>query len=936
MPRTLVVVVMLALSASAQDAKLKGELLLSDHACTRCHQAEPAAEARLSPKVAPRLGEVGARVTPQYLRRFLLDPAATKQGTTMPDVLAHLGPALKAQTVDELTHFLASRGGAIDQSGVAVSPSMLERGRQLFHQVGCVGCHAPQEQAWELTYPFWELDKISDEEREFHSQEVEPHVEPGTLPPPDVPYPNLAMKTTVSALAKFLADPLAVRPSGRMPSLSLSREQADAIAHYLLRDQRGKEMEPVPGLKYEYFEHRNEPDEPVLDGLEPNRTGVIHDLLKLPQHRPNNFAFRYTGFVDVPEDGVWRFFTKSDDGSRLFIDGKLVVKNDGKHPMVEKSGDVQLTEGRHAIEVTFYEFGGGEGLEVRWESRECDVQKGPIPASRLSHESLTYRPLKAAPFVPDPAKALRGKAHFATLGCSSCHALDEPDGQWRPKPSAGTPLKHLTATTVGCLAEKAGGRAPRFALDPDDRAALREVLRDPSRLVEPMSAAARVDTTMHRFNCYSCHRRSGTGGTHPLRKEYFKLLEVVDVDESGRLPPDLSGVGRKLHRDWLRAALVEGRRVHQHMAARMPDFGEPNVGHLVDAFHDADPQTVAVPEPTFSIERAEFGRKLVGIDGGLGCIRCHQFCGEDSLGIPAVDLAPMTQRLRWPWFKDLMLDPNAVNMDTRMPQFWENGKSTAKDILGGDPEAQIEAMWTYLTLGSSMPIPDGLKTKPGTYDLLPSSEPVQVGVFMRNVSPRTVVIGHKERIHFAFDVQNSRLAKAWRGQFFNAKGTWHARAGALESPASKDVLDMPQGAPFAFLEEADEAWPRESGSELGYRVLGRRIGKDGVPSFRYKLGDCVIEERSEPILSDRGAGVRRRFRITTDMDTDPLWLRAAAGTTVSRVDGEWKIEGGKDHTLRFDSSVQPRSRKNRNGEELVVPLAPAPGRPIELSFEIWW
>lgn len=935
MLRALAVVVLLVPSAFAQNSR-DGELLLSDHACTRCHQATSEVDERLSPKVAPRLGAVGARVTPQYLRKYLLDPHGTKPGTTMPDVLANVADdARRTRAVEGLVHYLVSLGGPIDQGPVVVSPSSLERGRQLFHEVGCVGCHAPKEQAWELKYPYWELSKISDEEREFHAQAGDPFVQPGTLPPPDVPFPDLAMKTTVSALTQFLMNPLHVRPSGRMPSLALSEADAMALSYYLLKEQQGTKREAVSGLSYEYYEYKNDSAEPRMDGLEPKRTGSIYDLGKLPKHRGNEFGFRYTGFVEIPEDGSWTFFTRSDDGSRLYIDGKLVVKNDGSHPMIEKSGDLELTAGRHAIEVRMFEGSGGEGLEVRWESSECGVKKGVIPASSLSHESLAYRPLGAEELTPDARQTEVGKMLFGMVGCTSCHTLDEKAIDLKPTLKAPA-LETLAGKSGGCLSAKPDGKSPSVELTDAERKALVAVLGEPAALAKPRSAAEQVDATMHRFNCYSCHRRSGTGGTHPLRKEYFKLLEVVDVDESGRLPPDLSGVGRKLHKEWLRATLVDGKRVHQHMAARMPDFGRVNVEHLVDAFHEADPQTAAVPEPKFAMARAELGRKLVGIDGGLGCIRCHQFCGEDSLGIPAVDLAPMTQRLRWPWFKDLMLDPNAVNMDTRMPQFWDKGKSTAAGILDGDPEAQIEAMWTYLTLGSSMPIPDGLKAKPGTYDLMPGTAPVQIGVFMRGVSPRTVVIGHKERIHFAFDVQNSRLAKAWRGQFFNAKGTWHARAGALESPASNDVIDMPPGAAFAFLDNPDASWPTESGADLGYRVLGRVLGEDRIPRFRYRLGDCVIEERSEPILSDRGGGMRRRFRVTTDKVTSPLWLRAAVGDSAVLKDGEWKVAGKPGRVLRFDDSVQPLMRKSENGEEVVVPLAPAPGRPVEFAFEIWW
>ena len=64
-----------------------------------------------------------------------------------------------------------------------------------------------------------------------------------------MPLGQLASKTTPQALALFLANPLHARPSGRMPSLNLTNDEARAIAAYLLREQSGKEKRgPTPAF----------------------------------------------------------------------------------------------------------------------------------------------------------------------------------------------------------------------------------------------------------------------------------------------------------------------------------------------------------------------------------------------------------------------------------------------------------------------------------------------------------------------------------------------------------------------------------------------------------------------------------------------------------------------------------------------------------------
>ncbi len=67
------------------------------------------------------------------------------------------------------------------------------------------------------------------------------------------------------------------------------------------------------------------------------------------------FAIRYTGSFYVMEEGKYRFQLRSDDGSRLYIDNRLVVDNDGAHPARTKSGRIRLSEGNHRIRVEYFQ-----------------------------------------------------------------------------------------------------------------------------------------------------------------------------------------------------------------------------------------------------------------------------------------------------------------------------------------------------------------------------------------------------------------------------------------------------------------------------------------------------------------------------------------------------------------------------------------------------
>lgn len=90
-------------------------------------------------------------------------------------------------------------------------------------------------------------------------------------------------------------------------------------------------------------------------------------------------------YLEIPEDGKYGFFTNSDDGSKLYIDGKLVVGNDGDHGVMERGEAIELAKGRHLIRVEFFNGGGGYHLDVKYQG--VNIPKQIIPANSLYREN---------------------------------------------------------------------------------------------------------------------------------------------------------------------------------------------------------------------------------------------------------------------------------------------------------------------------------------------------------------------------------------------------------------------------------------------------------------------------------------------------------------------------------------------------------------------
>jgi len=159
--------------------------------------------------------------------------------------------------------------------------------------------------------------------------------------------------------------------------------ESDIILSYPSVDIVRVEMPPVSqGLKYDYYEG-SWSSIPNFENLTAIKSGQISNFQLTPRNRDDYFAIRFTGYIDIPADGIYFFYTDSDDGSRLYIDGILVVNNDGLHGMDgDVEGSIELHTGKHLIIVGYFEAAGAEDLRVSYAGPT--INKQPIPSNVLS------------------------------------------------------------------------------------------------------------------------------------------------------------------------------------------------------------------------------------------------------------------------------------------------------------------------------------------------------------------------------------------------------------------------------------------------------------------------------------------------------------------------------------------------------------------------
>jgi cytochrome c551/c552/cytochrome c553 len=183
-----------------------GFILLNELNCVTCHAPPESLASQLPGMLATDLTGVATRLGPLDLEIMIRNPRFAKRDTTMPSLFA--GPDRDLDEVNALKHYLATLTYEIPEYGIGD----IEKGRSLYHRIGCVACHAP-----ELGYRPPGLPENAE-------------IELAGLP--SVPM-NLADLYDLDSLTHFLLHPNEHRPSGRMPDFKLNQAEASDLAAYL-------------------------------------------------------------------------------------------------------------------------------------------------------------------------------------------------------------------------------------------------------------------------------------------------------------------------------------------------------------------------------------------------------------------------------------------------------------------------------------------------------------------------------------------------------------------------------------------------------------------------------------------------------------------------------------------------------------------------------
>ena len=789
-------------------------------------------------------------------------------------------------------------------------------GKLLLSELSCTACHKPS--------------------RDQHAALVTPKKGPIL--------DGIGDRINVDWIRRFVIDPQSVKPGTTMPSMfdGLTDEQQDAAIEpllHLLMNSRSVESQfeikrksaAVDPIRHEFYRKGNaesgkrlfhqvgcvachEPDGSYDSGRTylTDRQKLLKDVGLTPEEAGDKVE---QPIASVPLPKLHEKYTRKS--LTYFVFDPLRIRPAGRMPQMKLDPEEAAHLAAYLLRRTAT---SGERGSRR---AELDSPSGSAGASS-SHINATFK--LSAELVE------RGQIIFQRIGCANCHKLDEL------KPTRfSKPLDRLSEKTKRNCIDGPHPPLPNFNLNPHQRAALKSQINEPGLIGVfngPSIEQERVSMTMFKLNCHACHERDRHGGVGPRRRQYFETVDHIDIGDEGRLPPSLSEVGNKLTEKWLRAVLDGTGDVRPYMQARMPVFGNENVAHLPADFMKVDPgvspkEAQAFLKPRMSNGDSEAGRQFMN----TGCIQCHRFRGEKLPGVEGIDLATLQQRLQPLWFYQFLENPGAVKPRTRMPTFFPKGKSTNRELLGGDMNRQIAAVWAYLKDDSNKRLPDRLENeKEANFELVPTDEPILLRTFMKDVGTQAIAVGFPRKLHYVFDANTVRFAYAWKGKFLDAHSTWFNRFIPEVEPLGEKQVMFPKAVPFAVLKDSKQPWPKKSITDLGFRMKGFRLDKTGTPTFLYGFQKVDVEDRMAP--DKEGKALVRTIRLSGSGSN--IWFRGLSGVAIqNESEGEFLRGGQIPMKIKSPPTARAQLRLIENRFEVLYPVKLDDG-PWAIEIEYRW
>lgn len=529
----------------------------------------------------------------------------------------------------------------------------IAQGEALFIRLGCHGCH--------LVEGYGELPKVG------------PYLR------------RVAAKAKPEWIVHWVTNPHEFRPHTRMPNFLFEKEQAKAIAAYLLDASKAEGEEWLAS-------------HPEPEGINPNDPVLVEKGKTLV----NSIGCRGCHGFSTEEKASMIGQDKDFAPNLAHIAEKVSarwlyhwLKNPREYAPMTAMPNLRLSD-EEAQAITSYLMTLGTPAEAAPE----DIKSVGDPTAIATGKSLVRKyGCYGCHEIPGMEKESRIGVELTTFGSKTLEELFFGNHTDIPRTWDDWTYNKLKEPRTYAT-ERIEQLMPRFDLANEDIGALRVFLTSRTELHVPDSYLVARGQRMQNlvtgqrlvqyYNCTGCHIIEGKGGD----------IRALYTDSPTLAPPILTGEGAKVRPEWLYGFLKGPLPVRPWLQLRMPTFrlSDKEAQTVVDYFGalaKLESPYVYIDRARIPAEQIAAGQTLMSTDY-FSCFSCHQQGDKKPEGPPegwAPDLTMAKQRLNPEWILSWIHDPQKLMPGTKMPSFYPGGP---EDVFGGNEEQQIRAIRDYL------------------------------------------------------------------------------------------------------------------------------------------------------------------------------------------------------------------------------------------------
>jgi len=149
--------------------------------------------------------------------------------------------------------------------------------------------------------------------------------------------------------------------------------------------------EKLSGLKAEYFNNINLEGKPAVTKIDKQVNFDWGGGSPFPNFPEDNFSVRWTGKLKAPDTGEFIIDVSSDDGTRLYINDKLVIDDWNDHAFLSNTYKTHFEKGKlYNIKLEYYEHTGGAIVKLGWRKPNDELIKDAVDAAKNSDAALVF------------------------------------------------------------------------------------------------------------------------------------------------------------------------------------------------------------------------------------------------------------------------------------------------------------------------------------------------------------------------------------------------------------------------------------------------------------------------------------------------------------------------------------------------------------------